>query len=319
MTRVATLGLSATATGGQQAQPAVLSIGAVSFPATTIGSTSSVVTATVTNTGGSAGVISSRTLTTGTNFAITGGTCTTSSSVAVSGTCTVTMTFSPTGEAGTKNDTLNVGYNDGTAAQTATLAISGTANAQQSTAAVLAIGSVSFPSTVVGNTSAPVTATVTNTGNATGTITSRALVTGTQFAITGGTCTASSTVAASGTCTVIMTFSPTGNAGTRTDTLNVVYNNGTTSQTATLAISATADPVPQQGAGVLTAVWANDGGDKVAREERRASINAASVVNTVWDGAKIKLFGAKTKCSVSTLHLRRVQLRPQTLQSHSIR
>ena len=77
-----------------------------------------------------------------------------------------------------------------------------------------------------------------------------------------------------------------GNAGTRTDTLNVVYNNGTTSQTATLAISATADPVPQQGAGVLTAVWANDGGDKVAREERRASINAASVVNTVWDGAK---------------------------------
>ena len=72
VTRVATLGLSATATGGQQAQPAVLSIGAVSFPATTIGSTSSVVTATVTNTGGSAGVISSRTLTTGTNFAITG-------------------------------------------------------------------------------------------------------------------------------------------------------------------------------------------------------------------------------------------------------
>jgi hypothetical protein len=46
----------------------------------------------------------------------------------------------------------------------------------------------------------------------------------------------------------------------------------------------------------LSAVWANDGGDKVTRDEKRvASRGPASVINTVWDGTKIKLFGAKNE------------------------
>ena len=43
----------------------------------------------------------------------------------------------------------------------------------------------------------------------------------------------------------------------------------------------------------ITAVWANDGGDKVTRDELRASSNPGEVVNSVWDGTKIALFGAK--------------------------
>lgn len=39
-------------------------------------------------------------------------------------------------------------------------------------------------------------------------------------------------------------------------------------------------------------VWANEGGDKVAREEQRATRNPASVLNRRWDGTGVKLFGA---------------------------
>ncbi|MDW6023083.1 DUF4091 domain-containing protein [Mesorhizobium sp. BAC0120] len=42
----------------------------------------------------------------------------------------------------------------------------------------------------------------------------------------------------------------------------------------------------------ITSVWANDGGDKVTRDELRAHGNAASVRNSVWDGESIRLFAA---------------------------
>ena len=42
-------------------------------------------------------------------------------------------------------------------------------------------------------------------------------------------------------------------------------------------------------------IWANDGGDKVTRDELRATTDAAGVINTVWDGGKIKVFGARNE------------------------
>jgi CubicO group peptidase (beta-lactamase class C family) len=45
----------------------------------------------------------------------------------------------------------------------------------------------------------------------------------------------------------------------------------------------------------ITAVWANDGGDKVTRDELLASSNPGNVLNSVWDGIKITLFGAKNE------------------------
>lgn len=45
----------------------------------------------------------------------------------------------------------------------------------------------------------------------------------------------------------------------------------------------------------LAGVWANDGGDKVARQETRATRDPASVKNTVWDGSRVKIFGAKNE------------------------
>jgi hypothetical protein len=45
----------------------------------------------------------------------------------------------------------------------------------------------------------------------------------------------------------------------------------------------------------LSAVWANNGEDKVTRDELRASQSAAGVINSVWNGEKISVFGAKNE------------------------
>src|SRR4051812_9639630 len=45
----------------------------------------------------------------------------------------------------------------------------------------------------------------------------------------------------------------------------------------------------------ITAIWANDGLDKVTQDELRATRNAAGVTNTVWDGTRILLFGSRNE------------------------
>ena len=45
----------------------------------------------------------------------------------------------------------------------------------------------------------------------------------------------------------------------------------------------------------IEAVWANDGGDKVTQDELRAFNDPTSVLNSVWDGETIRLFGARNE------------------------
>jgi len=47
--------------------------------------------------------------------------------------------------------------------------------------------------------------------------------------------------------------------------------------------------------GQLSAVWANEGGDKVTQDELRAASDPQSVVNSVWDGSGVTIFGAKNE------------------------
>jgi|GEM_PF-801468 len=42
-------------------------------------------------------------------------------------------------------------------------------------------------------------------------------------------------------------------------------------------------------------VWANNGEDKVSQNELRASSNPQTVINSVWDGSRINLFGARNE------------------------
>ena len=49
------------------------------------------------------------------------------------------------------------------------------------------------------------------------------------------------------------------------------------------------------GPGANVPVWANDGGDKVTRDELRATVDPNAVLNAVWDGTSITLFGARNE------------------------
>ena len=56
-----------------------------------------------------------------------------------------------------------------------------------------------------------------------------------------------------------------------------------------------ASPTPTPSApSLLSAVWANDGEDKITRDELRAS-NARVVLNPQWTGSRVSLFGAKNE------------------------
>ncbi len=45
----------------------------------------------------------------------------------------------------------------------------------------------------------------------------------------------------------------------------------------------------------ISAVWANEGGDKVTRDELRATGHASAVTSSVWDGKCIRVFGAQNE------------------------
>src|ERR1035437_9318112 len=51
---------------------------------------------------------------------------------------------------------------------------------------------------------------------------------------------------------------------------------------------------PVMAAQGITAIWANDGEDKVTRDDLRAT-RGTNVKNSVWDGAKISIFGARNE------------------------
>jgi len=65
--------------------------------------------------------------------------------------------------------------------------------------------------------------------------------------------------------------------------------------------TATAPAVPVTGhlvplaAGSIEHVWANDGGDKVTRDELRAAADPDAVGNSVWDGTGLSLFGGRNE------------------------
>src|SRR3990170_3374792 len=54
------------------------------------------------------------------------------------------------------------------------------------------------------------------------------------------------------------------------------------------------DNIPVLPRSQLTAVWVNEGGDKVTRDELRSSLGK-DVKNSVWDGHSIRLFGARNE------------------------
>jgi hypothetical protein len=66
-------------------------------------------------------------------------------------------------------------------------------------------------------------------------------------------------------------------------------------ETVTPTVPPTPQPISVSAPGNIARVWANEGGDKVTRDELRAVDDPDAVHNSVWDGVGISLFGARNE------------------------
>lgn len=72
--------------------------------------------------------------------------------------------------------------------------------------------------------------------------------------------------------------------------------------------------VPMDTTDGVPVVWANEGGDKVTKDELRASKDADSVFNSVWDGQTIHIFGAKNEIVNFSLILESPNIKSEDVQ-----
>ena len=194
--------------------------------------------------------------------------------------CTISITFTPSG-VGPRSGVLLVFNNYYGLMLTIPLSGTGLSASQ----AKLSSGSIVFPSQPVGTTSTPQTVLLSNPGSLALSVTG--VSTTGDFSQTNN---CGTTLQAGATCSIAINFSPT-SGGARSGTLTVADNGGTPTQTVALG-----------GAGVtgngslISAVWANEGGDKVTQDELRATKHTENltgyVLNSAWNGTTIKLSGA---------------------------
>lgn len=214
------IALSGIATGATAAPVASITPSSLTLATTLIGSTSAAQSVTVSNTGNAALAISGITPSTA-EFIVAGGTCSGGGSVAAGASCTVSMAFQPMGSTGARAGSLSIAHN--AAGGPGAVSLSGTATAAAAPIASLSV-SLAFGSMNVGTTSTAQTATLSNTGNAP--LTLGSIATGSaEFTVSGGTCAAGGSVAASTSCTINLTFTPSA-AGARSATLVVGHNAG---------------------------------------------------------------------------------------------
>ena len=222
-----------TYTGGNATPTLTVSLSPTSltFPSTTVGSTSATQAVTLKNTGTSAVTLTSFTFTgTGvSSYLLSGNTC--SSSLAAAASCTLTVAFKPASAA---TLTANLAVADNATGSPQTVALTGTGTSPTGTTTVsLSPSSIAFPSTAVGSTSAAQTVTFTNTGTTAVTISSFSLTGAntSSFVLQDKTCSASLAVGAS--CTLAVSFKPAA-AGTFTASVSIGDNATGSPQTTTL-------------------------------------------------------------------------------------
>ena len=202
-----TIGLSGTGVS------ATAALSTPSFAATPVGS-SSIATATLTNTGiGALSVaVPTSASVTGIDFSFVSTTCT--ASLAVSGTCTVTVKFSPSSTT-ERGGTLSIDTGAGTkSVSLGSTGIQGYASMSPS--------SLSFAAQQTSTSSTAQVITVTNTGTDTLTLSGVGISAGgTDFAQSNN----CAVVAVNGTCTVNVSFTPSA-TGTRAGMVSFVHNGG---------------------------------------------------------------------------------------------
>jgi hypothetical protein len=162
-------------------------------------------------------------------FSVTSNGC--GNSVAAGGSCTVQVRFAPA-SAGAASGAFEIAYNNGSSGQSVSVSLSGTGVAPVAPASLEISGSGSFGSVTVGSSGSR-TLSVKNTGGKAAAI--QSVSAGAPFAVTSQ---CGSSVAAGASCALQVTFSPS-SAGAANGSVTLHYNNGATSQSASLALSGT--------------------------------------------------------------------------------
>lgn len=200
-----------------------LSPSSLAFGSQTVGTGSMAQAITLSNTGNAAMSIASITAPAGFTQTSTCG-----ASLAAGASCTVSVSFAPTAVSAYSG---NVTVNDNAAGSPHAVAVSGSGTAAPAPAVTLSANNLAFGSQNVGVASAPQSLTVSNTGTAALMLSS--LTVSGDFAQTGGTCTASGSVAASSSCSIQVSFTPTA-TGARSGTLTIADNATGSPRTVTL-------------------------------------------------------------------------------------
>ncbi|MGD1065026.1 MAG: choice-of-anchor D domain-containing protein, partial [Terracidiphilus sp.] len=204
---------------------------ALSFPNTAVGTTSSALAATLSNTGTALlnNIVPSITGANPGDFALTTGANACGSTLAAGSSCSIYVTFTPA-SAASFSATLSVADNASGSPQTVSLTGTGTAPAASLSPAL------SFPNTLTGTTSSALAATLSNTG--TGALNNIVpSITGTNpgdFALTTGANACGSTLAAGSNCSIYVTFTPA-SAASFSATLSVADNASGSPQTSALS------------------------------------------------------------------------------------
>jgi hypothetical protein len=209
-----------------------------------VGSSSSAVTITITNSGSAPLTIGSLSLTGADASQFSLGILTPASPIAASASATFTVTFSPT-STGAKAATINIAHNGINTATPFTFDLSGTGVTPQIAVAdtngaissgAAASGVRAFGNQAVGSSSAAITITVSNPGTSPLTVSGLSL-TGTgasSYAL--GALTPASPVAAGGSSTFTVTFTPV-SAGAKAATVNIAHNGSNTATPFTFDLS----------------------------------------------------------------------------------
>jgi phosphatidylserine/phosphatidylglycerophosphate/cardiolipin synthase-like enzyme len=202
-----TVALAGTGIPVQSAQ-AVLSATSISFPNTTVGSTSAVQMVTLSNPGTLTLNLSGITLT-GANAADFASTNNCGISLSAGTSCTISASFTP---AATGTFAASISVADSAAASPQTIALAGTGTPALVAQAVLSPTSLTFPNTASGTTSAAMTSTLSNPGTLALNI-SGVTVTGANASAFAQTNNCGSSLTPAATCTISATFTPpaTGN------------------------------------------------------------------------------------------------------------
>ncbi|MEP7328330.1 MAG: choice-of-anchor D domain-containing protein, partial [Betaproteobacteria bacterium] len=211
------------AMSGTGTAPPVATLGAspvsLSFPTTTVGSTSSTQSVTISNTGTASATSFGMANGDATHFPVSGNTC--GSSLAAGASCSLNVAYAANA-AGTNNTALTFSYAGGT---NVTVQLAGSGVAAPTANLATAPSSGSFGNVTVGQTSTALAVTLTNSGGAAAGGLSFNNSNATKFAVSGNSC--GSALNAGASCAFSIAYAPTA-AGADSATLTISASGGAT-------------------------------------------------------------------------------------------